>query len=239
VTFDFDGQRIGRDSGEPRDSVSGFLHEEKLRFKVFPAVSAAAVGVRDLPFTVAETPDRYVEGNYWTAIADADGGIAAFNRGTMGSAREDDEGFSIPLAYASHYIWGTRMLSGTYAYEFAVYPFSGSWREADLHRRALEYAFPVVAVASEPGCGELGRQVRALDITGEGAVLSALYTQDGHTFARLYEYRGEATQASLALVGDEVRLVEVDLSGQGIGPVVSPLPFRPWQIRTFRVEVDR
>lgn len=239
VTCHLDGQRIGRDSGEPRDGVSGFVHEEKLRFKLFPSVSEAAVGVRDLPFAVAETPDRYVEGNYWTAIADSESGIAVFNRGTMGSVREEDGGFSIPLAYANHYIWGTRMLSGSYAYEFALYPFSGSWREADLHRRALEYGFPVVAVASEPGCGELGRQVRALDITGDGVVLSALYTQDGPTFARLYEYRGEATEASLALVGGEVRLVEVDLSGQEIGPVVNPLPFRPWQIRTFRVEVDR
>ncbi len=239
VTFDFDGQRIGRDSEEPRDGVSGFVHEEKLRLKLFPGVSEGAVGVRDLPFAVAETPDRYVDGNYWTAIADADGGIAAFNRGTMGSVREADGGFSIPLTYANPYIWGTRMLSGSYAYEFALYPFSGSWREADLHRRALEYAFPVVAVASASGSGELGRGFGTLDFTGDGAVLSALYTEEGQTFARLYEYRGEAAQTSLALVGGEAQLVEVDLSGRAIGPAENPLAFRPWQIRTFRVEAHR
>lgn len=39
VKFHFAGQKIGRVSDQRRDDVSGFVHEQKLRFKLFPAVS--------------------------------------------------------------------------------------------------------------------------------------------------------------------------------------------------------
>jgi alpha-mannosidase len=64
VSFRFDGQKIGRVSEDPRDSSSPFVHEQKLRFRVFPALGEKAVGIRDLPFAVAETTNRYVEGNF-------------------------------------------------------------------------------------------------------------------------------------------------------------------------------
>jgi hypothetical protein len=92
VQFHFDGQRIGRLSENKRDSASGFIHEEKLRFKVFPAVGDAATAVRDLPFAAGETSDRYVNGLYWAAMTDNEKGVAFFNRGTMGAVRESDGG---------------------------------------------------------------------------------------------------------------------------------------------------
>ena len=46
-----------------------------------------------------------------------------------------------------HYIWGTRMLMGDFAYEFAVAPFAGEWRQAELHRHALAYDFPAVCAS--------------------------------------------------------------------------------------------
>ena len=72
VRFSFAGQRIGRITDNVRDPSSGFVHEYKLRFKMFPALGSGAVGVRDLPFAVSETPDRYVNGLYWTAITDGE-----------------------------------------------------------------------------------------------------------------------------------------------------------------------
>ena len=69
--FNFNGQQIGLLSdNKGRDHTSGFVHEHKLRFKMFPNVTEQAVAARDLPFAVAETSDRYVNGTYWTAMAD-------------------------------------------------------------------------------------------------------------------------------------------------------------------------
>ncbi len=237
VTFHFEGQKIGQLSDQPRDSVSGFVHEHKLRFKVFPAVSDDIMGVRDLPFAVAETANRYIEGNYWTALTDNRTGAAFFNRGTMGSVHEADGRFSIPLAHAMYYIWGTRMLRGDFSYEFALYPFVGRWKEADLHRKALAYNFPAASMSGKPGNARLGDEVSLLGTDSQNVILSALYSQEGKIFVRMYEYRGEGGPAALECRRDGSKLRDVSLSGKDIGPAVNPLIFRPWQIRTVRIDM--
>jgi alpha-mannosidase len=236
ASFHFNGQKIGRLSEDRRDSKSAFLHEEKLRVKLFPAPGDDAVGVRDLPFAVAESTERYVEGNYWTALAGRNGGVAVFNRGTMGSVRETDGGFSVPVAYAMYYVWGTRMLNGDFTYEFALYPFSGDWREAELHRRALEYNFPCVVACAAPGDGRLGNEVRPLEIASPDVILSALYSHGGRIYARMYEHRGRGGRVSLSYLLGRARLTEADLAEQKRQEVSSSLDFRPWQIKTIRIE---
>ncbi len=233
--FHFAGQKLGRVSTKPRDGASGFVHEQKLRFKLFPAIGEHVIGVRDLPFAIAETTNRYVEGNYWTAVADGRAGMAVFNRGTMGSVRESDGGFSVPLAYAMYYIWGTRMLDGDFTYEFALFPFSGDWRQADLHRRALEFNFPVVDICTPPSAGPLGSEVHPLEIGSENVILSALYPEQGHVFARLYECAGREGRAPCAARQGEVVLQAVDLMGRNPQRVTAPLTFQPWSIRTVQV----
>jgi len=236
ATFHFEGQKIGRVSDDKRDNKSGFIHEEKLRFKLFPAIGDGATGVRDLPFAIAETPDRYVEGNYWTALSDGRTGLAVFNRGTMGSVREADGGFSVPLAFAMYYVWGTRMLNGDFTYEFALCPFAGDWREADLHRRALEYNFPCVSLCTAPGNGRLGDTVRVLDTPSSDVIISALYNEGGRTYLRMYEHLGREVRTSLNYLLGRARLTDVDLAGREIKPITEPLVFRSWQIRTLRID---
>jgi len=236
VRFNFQGQRIGRLSDNKRDSSSPFVHEEKLRFKMFPAVGDNSMGVRDLPFAVATTSESYVNGLYWTALADAGGGVAIFNRGTMGSVREADGGFSVPLAYAMYYIWGTRMLNGDFTYEFAVYPFAGDWNQADLHRRAIEYNFPCVGVCTAPGDGRLGDNVCLLEAGSSDVVVSALYNEAGKSYIRMYEYMGRGGRALLRYLPGKARLTDVDLTGREGEAVSGSLMFRPWQIRTVQIE---
>ena len=189
-----------------------------------------------MPFGVAETGDPYVEGIYWTALSDGRTGIAFFNRGTMGSVRETDGGFSIPLAYAMYYIWGTRMLDGDFPYEFALYPFEGEWKHADLHRKALEYNFPLVAISTAPGDGRLGHELKVLEAASPDAIVTALYTTGGRTYARLFDYQGRAAQVAVRYLKGRARLVEVDLAGHEKGTVTLPLALRPWQFRTVRIE---
>jgi alpha-mannosidase len=234
VKFHFAGQKLGRLSTNQRDGSSGFLHEEKLRFKLFPAVSSSAMGVRDLPFAVAETTNRYVEGNYWTALTDNQAGVAIFNRGTMGSVREEDGGFSVPLAFAMYYIWGTRMLQGDFEYEFALYPFTGDWQAADLHRRALEYNFPMLSVSSVPGIGTLGDEVRLIEAGSDHVLLSALYPNGSGVLARLYEYQGRSGEAPVKFRTQAGRVQRVDLLGEHARPVTNALTLKPWQIQTLK-----
>lgn len=140
--FNFNDEKIGRLSDNKREITSAFLHEEKLRFKLFPDLGIGTTGIRDLPFTVAETEDKYIEGNYWTAIADGHKGMAIFNRGTMGSVYEQDKSFSLPLAYSMYYVWKTVMLKGEFKYEFAIYPFEGRWGMQDCTIKHLNITSP-------------------------------------------------------------------------------------------------
>ncbi len=236
MRFRFAGEKIGRVTKDVRDSVSGFVHEDKLRFKLFPVLREETVGVRDLPFAVSETTDRYVNGLYWTAVADGDKGIAVFNRGTMGAVRERDGGFSIPLAYAAYYIWGTRMLSGDFEYEFALYPFTGKWTSADLHRYAVEYNFPLVGAAAPAANGSLGATFQPVRARSDGALVSALYSRSGKTYARAYEYRGAKGKVSVDGAKGQPRLTEVDLAGHDLGALAGTFTVKPWEIKTIKLE---
>ncbi len=236
VQFHIQGQKIGRVSDVVRDGVSGFVHEDKLRLKLFPNVDAAAVGVRDLPFAVSETTAKYIEGIYWMALADRDRGVAFFNRGAMGAVREADGGFSLPLTFAMNYIWGTRMLSGDFSYDFAIYPFTGEWRQADLHRQAIAYNFPAVFTSGPPGAGQLGAEVQPIEIASDRVLLSALYSEGGKILARLYECEGRDQNATLTRRDRPALLKATDLLGRGDEAVKNPIAFHPWQFRTLRIE---
>jgi alpha-mannosidase len=236
MRFRFAGEKIGRVTDNVRDGTSGFVHEDKLRFKLFPALREEAVGVRDLPFAVSATADPYVNGLYWTAVADADRGIAVLNKGTMGAVREKDGGFSIPLAYAAYYIWGTRMLSGDFEYEFALYPFTGGWPAADLPRRALEYNFPMIGLAAPPAGGSLGATFQPVKVEASAAVVSALYPRDGKTYVRAYDYQGTGGPVTLDCATGQVRATEVDLAGRDLGASTKTFSLKPWEIKTVKLE---
>lgn len=240
VRFHFDGQRIGRLSTNTRDSVSGFVHEDKLRFKIFPAVNREkAIGVRDLPFAISETSDAYVNGLYWNSVTDGENGIAFFNRGTMGAVREKDGGFSMPLAYAMYYIWGTRMLRGDFIYEFAVYPFTGPWMEADLHKQAIEYNYRPVGIFAEAGTGKYGHMIRPFVLKPSDAVVSAFYNAGDDFFVRFYGHEGRRQKVSLECTVGETNLAEVNLAGEELRNIRGPFSLEPWKIKTIRLRPAR
>ena len=237
VKFDFNGQRIGLLSEDKRDSHSPFVHEEKLRFKMFPAVDTSGTGIRDLPFAIAETKNKYVEGNYWTAFSDGKSGIAYFNKGSMGSVREKDGSFSIPLAYAMYYVWGTRMLYGPFSYEFALLPFSGDWREADLHRRALEYSFLPETLQTSPGTGRMGSNIEKIELDADrDVIMTALYPENGKVVARFFKSGDTGTTSTVAIKIGGSQLVETRLDGKVIGDVNGKTMLKAWEIKTFRMK---
>jgi alpha-mannosidase len=235
VNFIIKDEKIGRLSDDKREVISPFLHEEKLRFKVFPSIGIGTTGIRDLPFAISETGDQYIQGNYWTAIADGHIGMAIFNKGTMGSIHEKDNGFSVPLAYSMYYIWNTVILNGNYEYSFAINPFEGKWENADLHRKAIEYNFPCVGVNTEKGNGLLGFENKLFDIKSKDVLISALYTSAGNTVVRMYESHGDDEQLNLQYLPVKADFTEINLAGREIGSASSLMYFKPWQIRTFKI----
>jgi alpha-mannosidase len=237
VKFDFNGEKIGLLSDNKRDGNSAFIHEEKLRFKIYPNIDTAATGIRDLPFAVSETNNKYVEGNYWTALSDGSSGIAFFNKGNMGSTREKDHGYSIPLAYSMYYIWGTRMLYGPFEYEFAILPFRGDWKTADLHRKSLEYNLQMPVYESVPGTSKPGNIFTHLNISGDKDVLlTALYPENGKVIARFFKSDEISPVSSLTLNIKGRNITETRMDGMKIKEVVGAVTFKPWEVKTFHID---
>jgi hypothetical protein len=242
ATVTFDGQWIGRPkhasdlddkAAAEQQRVSAFDdHDYKLRLRFFPYLSPFAAGIRDYPFGIAETSDRYIQGNYWTAVSDGSVGLALLNRGLMGSVREPDGALSSVLAFALPYVWGTRMLRGEYTYELGVLPFTGDWRAADLHRAALEYNFPAVTADVTATAGALGATWSPYGERGEGAIVSALYEKGGQLYTRFYEHRGEHVEVAFDWMGAPANLREVTLREKPLGDLGGRARLGPWQILT-------
>lgn len=231
---DFDGVR---DKIEPPETVTGYNdHEYKIRLRFYPYNTPFTTGIRDIPFGLAETGDSYIEGNYWTAISDNHVGIALFNKGLMGSVKEKDGALSSILAFSLPYVWHTRMLKGKYTYNLAILPFEGHWKNAGLHRQALEYNFPFI-VAEGSGNKETGAGVWSpYKDTGDGkAVMSALYTKGGATYVRFYECEGSRSEVSLEWMGKPAKFTGCNLRDKELCNIGGEAVLGPWQIETLKI----
>ena len=241
VKFIHHGERIGSEieTDTVNPTKGAFRHEDKLCFAFKPALAGNALKMRDLPFMVSASnaDDKYIQGNYWTAVTDNTDGIAVFNKGAMCSVYENGE-LLIPLAYANPYIWGDRYLYGEYTHEFAIMPFSGAWHEADIHRNALAYEYPFAVEVINRAVAQSGQAIIApieceLD---RNAVLSALYSENGSIYARIYEYEGK--RAAAILKNEGMSLEECNLLGEPVssGNANGRLNLGKYQIKSYRLK---
>jgi hypothetical protein len=207
-----------------------------LRFKFFPEIDTVITGIRDLPFAIAETKDKYIEGNYWTAISGKNSGIAFFNKGNMCSIREKDNSFSIPLAFAMYYIWGTRMLYGPFQYEFAILPFHGDWKNAGLHKKALEYSFPLPSIESKPGSGKLGGSLNTFAIsTDDDVIMTAMYPHKDVIVARFFRFSDQRPDSGFIIEKKGFPVNEITMDGDFLRKVNERINLKPWEIKTFQI----
>lgn len=236
VHFTHHGEKIGSvaPSSEFKLNRNGFIHENKLRF-LLPLQLNQPKGIRDLPFLIEETPDPYIQGNYWTACSDDVLGVACFNKGAMCMVREEN-GVSIPLEYANSYVWGTRALYGSSEHEFALLPFSGKWQDQDLHRAALAYEYPLSPYpVAENQHGKWQDEITFLKIdSSKNVLLSALYPEDGAIIARVYETEGKKGSITLSSPHASVEK-EVNLIGETLGEYHSDFLVDPHKIHSFRL----
>lgn len=115
-------------------------------------------------------------------MADGHGGLAIANRGTMGSVRDSDGAFSVPLAFTTDHIWGAEILCDQREWTLALIPWEGDWETAGVRRQVLEFAFPVMV-----GPGTLaGASPDFLGLEPPNLCLTACYVANGHGYARLF-----------------------------------------------------
>lgn len=235
ASFEHNGERlgIGRHFDVFRENNNGFVHEEKLRFVMGVPFVGEVTGWRDRPFLVAQTNNKYVEGNYWAAVGNDALAMAVFNGGSMCLTREENDTLSIPLAYQNAYAWGEKCVWGTREHTFALRPVTGEFTPTVLHREALDYTYPLV-VTEEEGTVDGTEELNFLPMETSGNVaVSAYYIKNGKTYLRVYEFAG--ADGTVTLQG--YRLHICDLLEQETGECFDEtVSVTGRQIRTFRVE---
>ena len=276
IEFDFDHPVIGRKSGDPRDTMIPFQHEEKLRMKFYPDLPDSAMGWRDQPFGAAASNRQSLECNLWAAVAHEGQGFAIFNHGIQCVCREPDGALTVPLAFSMYYCWsapalrqadGTsfrldrdqlreklyrdedvrrrqqglpheelvsiHFLRGHYTTHLAFLPFSGDWKTAQLHRRALEYTHPCVEI-SDQTAALLQTVGLELDLP-DNLFVSSVYGQEGGLYVRLYEMEGRDARAAVRLGGQPARLQPTDFFEAPTGEPMDTATLHGNQVRTFRI----
>lgn len=245
----------------------GHTHKGKLCFNMNLCLEKDRRMVRDLPYSISEwsgdvrvtedywykkdliiidekaTPEEsfnnstYLNGIYWITLRDAENGFAVFNRGCMGSDVNGNR-VSIPLVYANNYMCGTKMLDGIYEDEFAILPYKSTLSDADIHRRAVSYAYQPAVTPLEKGNGDLEEYASAsLKADGGEVILTTFYRESGNVFARFCNYSDESATAEFEFASVKAA-AETDLLGNDVAPVTDgKLTFRPWEIKTVRIKL--
>ena len=235
ASFEHSDERlgIGRHFDVFRENNNGFVHEEKLRFVMGVPFVGEVTGWRDRPFLVAQTNNKYVEGNYWAAVGNDALAMAVFNGGSMCLTREEKDTLSIPLAYQNAYAWGEKCIWGTREHTIALRPVTGEFTPTVLHREALDYTYPLVVTEGE-GTVDGTEELNFLPLETSGNVaVSAYYVKNGKTYLRVYEFAG--ADGTVTLQG--YRLHICDLLEQETGECFDEtVSVTGRQVRTFRVE---
>lgn len=101
---------------------------------------------------------------------------------------------------------------GTHNFEYALVPHAGGWNTAQLHRRVLEFHFPLLVYADRD-VKALGDQV-ICKLEPENIFISAMrLLQPGIVEIRLYEMQGLESKVELFLKFKLSEVVEVDFQG--------------------------
>lgn len=248
-------------------TVNGHHHEDKLCFTMNVCVDNGRAMLRDLPFSLSEWngalrkteeywyPDdriiydeevskeesfnntTYYHGIYWLGIKDKDGGIAVFNKGSMGCALKGNC-LRIPLIYSNLYLCGDRILDGAYTSEFALYPLGASDSEADIHRRALEYEYPVISAYVPYGKGDMKEySIADINCYDSEVILTALYPEEDHLLARFCNFSDKDASVTFTPTAGKLTC-ETDLLGNPLKEIEKDsLSFTPWEIKTVKIEL--
>lgn len=248
-------------------TVNGHHHEDKLCFVMNVCLNNNRKLIRDLPYSISEWDSQlrkteeywypgdriildevvskeeafanytYMQGIYWVALRDEEKGISVFNRGCMGSAIKGNE-VAIPLLYSNEYLCGTRILEGTFDDEFSVVPFDASVSNAEIHRKAVSYNYQPATAFVPKGNGDI-TDFSVADFSSQGGevILTTIYPEDGAIFARLCNFSDESATAIFRPVVGTLTC-ETDLLGNSLTTIEGNLlSFRPWEVKTIKIEL--
>ncbi|MEW6753809.1 MAG: glycoside hydrolase family 38 C-terminal domain-containing protein [Candidatus Latescibacterota bacterium] len=245
-------------AGLPRVEVHTAIlnHDRFVRYRaLFPTTMPPGDSVHEIPFGASVRPDGIeFPAQNWVDLGGPDRGVALLNRGLPGNNAADGALILslmrctsiVAYGFGGGYEPGMSSDSGhevgqERAFDYALVPHAGDWRQAGLFRQGMEFVHPLRVQAAAPHPGRLPARWGFLRVSDPRVVVSALKTgEEGGAVLRLYEATGQpARQVRVGLAGrpvaaSEVNLVEDPLSELPLAADGSlHLDLRPFEIRTI------
>ena len=132
---------------------------------------------------------------------------------------------------------------GRHTFEYAMLPYSGTWRSAEIWHAAADYTQPLMGVRQRNASGRLPREGSFLRLTGSGLVLSAFKKAAGNDalIVRIYNTLDRAVDGSLAFHERPKRVCLANLNEQAGKPLAVgadgsvAVQLKPCQIQTLEV----
>ena len=227
--------------------------EEAVRYRVaFPTTLAGGEITGAIPFGASVRPDGVeypVQG--WNDVSAGGRGVALLNRGLPGNnVYEGTLLLSllrstriVSYGYGGGYGPGLSSDSGleldnTLAFDYALVPHAGDWRDVAVYREADNFNHPLIARSAAPHTGALPARWGLLDISAGNIAVSSLKTGNGKLILRLYEAAGQAVDACVTFTvpvtsAEETNLLDDSGTALPVRHNALTLSFRPFEIKTI------
>jgi len=191
-------------------------------------------------------------------------GVALLNQGTLLNSVERDGTLVLFLMHTAAWgytPWGKDRLPFFLVPEwrsqnffYALYPHTGSWREAQTYRRGFEFNNPLLALQTPLHKGNLPRELSFLELQGDSLVLTALKPASNATAAfksqavdvtkgmilRFYEAEGKNCAGTLTFFNGIDQAEATNLLEEPLHPVEAQagaleVTAHPFAIETYRL----
>ncbi|MHB9034688.1 MAG: alpha-mannosidase [Anaerolineae bacterium] len=232
-------------------------NEQFVRYRVlFPTSINNGAITHEIPFGAIERPAQELPAQNWVDYSTPQQGLSLLNRGIPGNNVDQDTMMLsvlrasqlVAYGFGGGYEPGVGSTSGqelgkTLAFDYALVPHLGTWREAGSYRDGLAFNNPLVARKSSKHAGQLPPSWGLVEIEPNNIVLSALKTgSDGLVVLRIYEAAGLAcdrVQVKLSKPvtrADEVNLIEDLIQSIPVSGDTLEFAMGAFEIKTIRLK---
>lgn len=235
-------------------------NDKNVRYRLlFPTSIHNGRRFDEIPFGAIERPEKHeLPAQKWFDWSDGKHGVALLNVGLPGSDVIDD---NIVLSlmrsarinsygYIGGYEPGTSSdlgleLNQQRTFQYALVPHTGDWQNARVFRAGQEFNNPLVVRPVSQHAGTLHSKWGFLDLSNNDVVLSALMpAEDGKgLIVRVYEAAGRTAEgvklhfANGVSAASEVNLMEDQIASMSVEQNSIHFNLRPFEIKTFRVQL--
>jgi len=228
-------------------------HESHVLLKAaFPLAASGPFATYEIPYGTIERPTTRnnswekaqfeVEAMRWADLGDGKHGLSVLNQTKYGY---DAVGNTLRLTLLRSPKWPDPDADmGHHHFHYALYPHTGTWKDALTMRHGWEYDYPLTAVVTTAHAGALPAEHSFASVAPENVVLTAVKKAEdakGLIF-RVYEWAGKETTAEFHVPPGASGATVTNLmeTPEGaplavVGDVVKA-PIHPYEILTIRVD---